>query len=83
MHTITTSDDVSLRCTDEGTGPNVVLLGGFAMGASGWTRQRQALSVDHRVVAVDRRSHGESEHVTRGQRMARSALDLAEALEVL
>lgn len=83
MPRVTTADGVRLVATEEGTGPTLVLIGGFAMAATGWGLQRAAFSADHRVVCIDRRSHGAADHVTRGQRMARHARDVDEVLRAM
>ena len=80
MSFVTTSDDVKLHYVDEGEGPAVLFVGGFGMAASGWLLQRRALSLRHRLITVDRRSHGDSDHGRHGNRMARHAADLHEAL---
>lgn len=81
MSFVTSSDDAKLHYVDEGDGPTVVLVGGFGMAATGWLLQRNALKSRYRVVSVDRRSHGESDHVGFGQRMARHAKDIAEVMD--
>lgn len=83
MPWLTTADDVRLHYTDEGAGLPVVLVGGFAMAASGWALQRRALADRYRVVALDRRAHGDSDRVPRGMRLARHAKDLRELLDQL
>ena len=66
------------------SGHPVVLIHGYTAPAAAW-----ALTVDvllpagYRVVAFDRRSHGESESPMFGQRMARHGRDLAELLDHL
>jgi non-heme chloroperoxidase len=84
MPTIRTTDGVSLHVTDEGNGPVVVLVAGFTAPASSWGHQARALrDAGHRVVAVDRRSHGLSESPAFGQRMARHGADLHDVLTAL
>ncbi len=77
-----TTDGVGLHYTDEGQGPSVVFMAGWAMDESWWKHQR-ALASDHRLVVLDPRSQGESEKVVRGLRMGRGAQDLRELLELL
>lgn len=86
--TITSSDGTRLAYTDSGPARpgarTVVLVAGYAMPATGWALQEDALvAAGHRVIAFDRRSHGESEDVTWGQRVARHGADLHELLETL
>jgi non-heme chloroperoxidase len=80
---VTTSDGVSLNVLDEGTGPAVVLLGGYGMPATAWGLQVEVLRDSHRVVSIDRRSHGESERPSFGHRMARHGKDLEDVLAAL
>ena len=62
-------------------GRTVVLVAGYAMPATGWALQQDALlAAGHRVVAFDRRSHGDSDDVLWGQRVARHGADLHELL---
>ncbi|MBF4579569.1 alpha/beta fold hydrolase [Frigoribacterium sp. VKM Ac-2530] len=59
----------------------VVLVAGYAMPAAAWALQTDALlAAGHRVVEFDRRSHGASEDVLHGQRIARHGADLHELL---
>lgn len=82
MPTIVTSDGVTLHHTDEGTGVPVVLIGGFTASAETWELQRAALlRAGHRVLAFDRRSHGESQNPAYGQRMARHGKDVRDLLD--
>lgn len=81
MTTIRTSDDVTLHVTDEGQGKPVVLVAGFTAPATSWAPQATALlAAGHRVVAVDRRSHGLSQGPDFGHRMARHGKDLDDVL---
>ena len=84
MPTITTTDGVSLHVTDEGDGPVAVLIAGFTAPATTWGHQSRALlGAGHRVVAIDRRSHGLSEAPAFGQRIARHGADLHDVLTAL
>ncbi len=56
----------------------MVLVSGYTAPAATWGLQRQAFSPTHRVVAMDRRAHGDSEAPPHGHRMARHAADLRE-----
>ena len=47
-----------LRYRDEGEGPAVVLLHGWALDLDMWEPQAAALSADYRIVRVDRRGFG-------------------------
>ena len=84
MPTFRTSDGVPLSYTDEGSGHPVVLIHGYTAPAAAWALTSDALRpAGYRVVAFDRRSHGESESPLFGQRMARHGRDLAELLDHL
>lgn len=82
MGTLTMRDGVELAVRDEGSGPVLLLVPGWAV--SGWWFREQfaeALTSHYRVVCYDPRGQGESEKTDRGQRLARLAADLAEVLE--
>ncbi len=80
----TTNDGVDLAYTDTGSGRPVVLVHGFTAPATAWALTEDALlAAGYRVVAFDRRSHGESDTPAYGQRMARHGRDLAELVEHL
>jgi len=83
--TFTSSDGATLAFTDSGPvaapGRTVVLVAGYAMPATAWALQSDALlAAGHRVVAFDRRSHGASQDVAWGQRLSRHGADLHELL---
>lgn len=81
---VTTTDGVRLHTTDQGAGPTVVLLAGYTAPLTSWVLQQRALvAAGHRVVSVDRRSHGESEAPQHGQRMSRHGKDLDDVLTAL
>lgn len=77
------ADGVKLHYLDEGTGSPVVLLGGFLMGARAWRVQIDALAPHHRVIALDRRHHGDADQPPGGHRLARHAADVHDALVAL
>jgi non-heme chloroperoxidase len=84
MASVTTSDGVRLNYVDEGEGPPVLLLAGFAAPLEMWELQRRALrAAGYRVIGLDRRSHGGSDKPAYGQRMARHGKDLRDVLEAL
>lgn len=84
MPRFTTNDGVSLAFTDTGDGPPVVLVNGYTAPATAWALNEDALlAAGYRVIGFDRRSSGESETTTHGQRMARHGRDLGELLEHL
>ncbi|WP_305787857.1 alpha/beta fold hydrolase [Symbioplanes lichenis] len=84
MSTFRTSDGVSLHHTDDGSGPAVLLIAGFAASADTWELQRRALlAAGHRVLTLDRRGHGFSETPAYGWRMSRHGKDLHDFLTTL
>lgn len=81
---VRTSDGVELHHTDDGDGRPVVLIAGFCAPAESWEFQRRALLAEgHRVLALDRRSHGRSQAPAYGQRMARHGKDVHDFLTAL
>lgn len=81
---ITTSDGVTLRYTDTGSGPSVVLVAGYTAPAASWALQVDALTAaGFRAVSLDRRSHGLSDAPAYGHRIARHGADLHDALSAL
>ena len=84
MSTFCTSDGVNLSYIEDGKGHPVVLIQGFTAPAAAWALTTDALvAVGYRVIAFDRRCHGESETPVFGQRMARRGRDIGELLEHL
>ncbi|MGZ6804898.1 MAG: alpha/beta fold hydrolase, partial [Nocardioidaceae bacterium] len=80
---VITGDGVGLEVRDEGSGPPVVLVPGYGAPGQGWVLQVEALRERHRVVAVDRRSHGRSDRPAWGHRLSRHAADLRDVLDAL
>ncbi|RFA08610.1 hypothetical protein B7R54_04730 [Subtercola boreus] len=86
MPSITTSDGVRLDYRESGdpAGRPVVLLAGFLAPATSWRYQVDALgAAGFRMLALDLRGHGTSEHRDSGNSMARRAADLREFLVAL
>jgi non-heme chloroperoxidase len=82
MGSFLTSDGVRLNFIDEGSGPTVVLIAGYCAPATSWALTQDALvAAGYRVIAFDRRSHGDSESPLFGQRMSRHGKDVAELLD--
>ena len=78
MSYFTTEDQVQLAYTDKGTGPPVILMAGYSAPAAAWYDQEKVLlKHGYRVVAFDRRSHGNSDNPPFGQDMVTHGQDLA------
>src|SRR5580700_6690365 len=78
-----TSDGVQLSYIRQGSGRPVVLLHGWSQCAEEFKHQIGSLSARYDVIAVDQRSHGESEKVSYGLKISRLAKDLYELLTEL
>lgn len=61
---------------DKGAGPVVLLVHGVCMTSAFFTHNIDALARDHRVIAVDLRSHGDSPTSLTGNTVAQYARDL-------
>lgn len=84
MPTVVTNDNVTLNYIDEGSGPVVVLIAGFCAPATTWVLQQKALvDAGYRVLALDRRGHGDSEAPEHGATMARHGADIDDFLRAL
>ncbi|MFD8073427.1 alpha/beta fold hydrolase [Streptomyces sp. NPDC059718] len=77
---IRTNDGVTIRYTEAGNGPPLVLLPGFSQTAAEFRKQTDAFAASHRVLAVDLRGHGLSDKPAYGYRVARFAADLRDLL---
>ena len=78
--TFRTSDGVQLHYIVAGQGPLMVLVPGWTMPAFIWEPQIRYFSKDHRVVALDPRSQGDSEQTFSGQEPHRRARDIQDLL---
>jgi pimeloyl-ACP methyl ester carboxylesterase len=76
--TLVTSDGVQLSYIRQGSGRPIVLLHGWSQCAEQFKYQIEPLSARYDVIAVDQRSHGESQKVSYGLKISRSAKDLYE-----
>ncbi|MET0885077.1 MAG: alpha/beta fold hydrolase, partial [Mycetocola sp.] len=74
---------VRLNVIDQGQGPAVVLIHGSGGSVADWADQIDALSVDHRVVAIDLRGHGGSEVTTDALSLQDYAEDVIDVLDEL
>ena len=84
--TFTSSDGVRLHYLQAGQeGHSILFVPGWTMPAWIWEHQIAHFSRHYRVVALDPRSHGDSERVTEGHypnRLARDIRELAQHLEL-
>ncbi len=78
-----TSDGVQLSYIRQGSGRPIVLLHGWSQCAEQFKYQIEPLSARYDVIAVDQRSHGESQKVSYGLKISRLAKDLYELLTEL
>src|ERR1700716_3733837 len=78
-----TSDGVQLSFIRQGSGRPIVLLHGWSQCAEEFKHQIGPLSAQYEVIAVDQRSHGESQKVSYGLKISRLAKDLFELLTEL
>jgi len=78
-----TSDGVRLSYIRQGSGRPLVLLHGWSQCAEEFKHQIGPLSAQYDVIAVDQRSHGESQKVSYGLKISRLAKDLYELLNGL
>lgn len=74
---------VDLFVTDRGEGRCLVLLHGWATSGVVWDRQVAELSMTNRVVTIDWRGCGRSEHPDYGNTIAQVAADIVEVLVAL
>ncbi len=87
--TFTASDGVKIHYLEAGKGSPVVLIHGFSGSAEGnWFANgvAEALSKNHRVVAIDCRGHGQSEKphdpAKYGPQMAKDVLEMMDHLKI-
>ncbi|MBV9644377.1 MAG: alpha/beta hydrolase [Verrucomicrobia bacterium] len=78
-----TSDGVQLSYIRQGSGRPIVLIHGWSGCAEEFKHQIGPLSARYDVIAVDQRSHGESQKVSYGLRISRLSKDLYELLTEL
>ncbi|MBA1392802.1 alpha/beta fold hydrolase [Bombilactobacillus bombi] len=79
-----TTDQVHLHYQDEGQGLPAVLLAGLGSYSVVWEETKQfLLERNYRVITLDARNQGLSEHTAKGRRISRHAADVAELLQRL
>lgn len=74
------SDGAVLAYLDKGAGPVVLLVHGVCMTSAFFAHNVDKLAEDHRVIAVDLRSHGDSPTSETGNTVAQYARDLHELM---
>jgi 3-oxoadipate enol-lactonase len=84
---VTMDDGVALEVTDTGSGPGLLLVHGFGGAKEDFADHIDALGTRHRVVTLDHRGHGESDHPTEAaayslDRMAADVIGVADALGI-
>jgi peroxiredoxin len=76
-----TSDGITLAYDDQGTGTPVLILTGIGGSRQIWQSQVKALlAAGYRVINVDARNQGASEHTAKGLRISRHAVDVHELI---
>jgi non-heme chloroperoxidase len=78
-----TSDGVQLSYIRQGSGRPIVLLHGWSQCAEEFKHQIEPLSARYDVIALDQRSHGESQKVPYGLKISRLSKDLYDLLAEL
>jgi non-heme chloroperoxidase len=83
-NSITTRDGTTIHFTDWGHGPAVVFSHGWPLQGDAWEDQMMFLAEHgYRVIAHDRRGHGQSSKTWHGNHMDNYADDLAQLVEAL
>ncbi|MEZ5786950.1 MAG: alpha/beta hydrolase [Xanthobacteraceae bacterium] len=83
MGAIETSDGITLRYEEAGSGQPLVMVPGWSQTAAQFKHQLAGLSDRYRVIAFDPRGHGESDKPAYGHRISRLAKDLHDTLVAL
>jgi 3-oxoadipate enol-lactonase len=79
----TTVNGIGLSYTDQGKGPALVFIHGFPLSRETWSKQVDAFSATHRVIAPDLRGLGQSEAQPGTNTMERFAGDVHALLQEL
>jgi len=80
MGEVTTSDGVTLRYLEAGSGVPLVMIPGWSQTAAQFKHQIEGLSGRYRVIALDMRGQGDSDKPSHGYRVSRFAKDLHDVL---
>ncbi|GAF38971.1 alpha/beta hydrolase fold [Agrilactobacillus composti DSM 18527 = JCM 14202] len=79
-----TSDDTTLSYDDLGEGTPILILTGIGGSRQIWQSQvKTLLAAGYRVINVDARNQGASEHTAKGLRISRHAVDIQELITYL
>ncbi|AOO75749.1 alpha/beta hydrolase [Latilactobacillus curvatus] len=79
-----TSDKVTLDYSDVGIGQPILFLAGFGVSKEIWHAQATVFEAcQFRVIQLDVRNQGLSQHTVKGLRMSRMAKDIAELISAL
>jgi pimeloyl-ACP methyl ester carboxylesterase len=73
----------TLHYEERGSGTPIIVIHGVWMSSRFFAHQLEGLSGEFRVIALDLRGHGQSEHVQHGHTVAQYARDLRAAMEQL
>ncbi len=80
MPKVATNDGVALHYEERGAGRPLLIAPGWGMSTRWFDGQLEELSDRMRVIVFDPRGQGQSDKVSRGQRMARLARDVADVI---
>jgi non-heme chloroperoxidase len=83
MALVTTNDGVGIYYLEKGKGRPLVLIPGWGCSHNFFRKNIDELAKSCRVIAMDLRSHGDSEKVEWGHRISRYAKDLRDLIEAL
>ena len=78
LNEFVTSDGVTLRYQDVGTGQPFVMIPGWSQTAAMWKYQIAEFSKKYRVLAIDMRGHGMSDKPDNGYNIQRLSMDVHE-----
>jgi non-heme chloroperoxidase len=77
---VVTNDGVALHYVERGAGQPLLIVPGWGMSVRWFSGQLDDLSDRMRVIVFDPRGQGDSDKVSRGQRMARLARDIEDVI---
>jgi pimeloyl-ACP methyl ester carboxylesterase len=76
-------NNINMSYTDEGSGPALVFVHGFPLSRGAWSRQVEAFSGSHRVIAPDLRGLGQTDAQSETNTLDKLADDVAALLREL